>query len=284
MSDDPVTLLQGDAAEVLRTLPGGSVQTCITSPPYFNLRAYTDDPREVGREATPDAYAARLVAVMRDVRRVLAADGTLWLNLGDSYNAAPPGNKTPSGFSQTRPSRRTRDGNQETVHTGRRLIPGLKPKDLIGIPWLVAFALRADGWYLRSDVVWFKPNPFPESVTDRPSKAHEYLFLFTKSARYRYDADAVREPSGRNRHSVWSIPIRPYKGAHFATFPPALIEPCVLAGTRAGDVVLDPFCGSGSTGVAARLHGRRFVGIDLHPDYLELAATRLAQQSLPFAS
>ena len=252
-----------------------SVQCVVTSPPYWGLRQYAGEqivPEwgcALGLEPTPELYVEHMVEVFREVRRVLRPDGTLWLNLGDSYNAQPAGNKTPSGFSQTRPSRVKHGVGDETVDVPRpKSITGLKPKDLVGIPWRVAFALQADGWYLRSDIIWHKPNPMPESVTDRPTKAHEYVFLMAKSERYFYDADAIREPSvttdprrpytsegaweldgrpkeqrkggqrrdgddftGRNKRTVWTIPTRPYKGAHFATFPPDLVEPCVLAGS-----------------------------------------------------
>jgi site-specific DNA-methyltransferase (adenine-specific) len=248
---------------------------------------------------------AKLVAVFREVRRVLRDDGTLWLNLGDSYNAG------------TNAKRKNGTGDVGNWHTAdetggiRVNVASLKPKDLIGIPWRVAFALQADGWYLRQDIIWHKPNPMPESVTDRCTKAHEYVFLLSKSARYYFDSEAMQEPSvyagktgnfngkkkvgrseqptgnersdapsylvkaTRNRRSVWTVNTKPYKGAHFATFPPALIEPCVLAGSRKGGVVLDPFNGSGTTGEVAILNGRRYVGIELNAKYIKLAETRI---------
>lgn len=275
--------------------------------------------RQIGLEATPDEYVSNMVEVFRAVRRALADDGTLWLNLGDSYaggaitGSARPGNPAKNGGASNR--------------NGLGRVADLKPKDLVGIPWMVAFALRADGWYLRSDVIWHKPNPMPESVTDRPTKSHEYVFLFAKSDRYFYDADAVREPmahpdlarrgrskiapnvgrvgdypadsgrrdggrhvsgagflsdpdAGRNKRDVWTVPSTPFSGAHFATMPPALVDPCVLAGSRVGDLVLDPFFGSGTTGMVAEKHGRRWVGFDLNPRYEALQKERTAQRSL----
>jgi len=258
---------------------------------------------QLGLEPTPEQYVENMVAVFREVRRVLRSDGTVWLNLGDSYNTAQAGNTKPTGISQ-------RNGRWDggAVKHGRGLIGGLKPKDLVGIPWRVAFALQADGWYLRSDIIWSKPNPMPESVTDRPTKSHEYMFLLSKSARYYYDADAVREPwkpnaydikraaedhpgyagknddpkwsngirgvpvgdpsTGRNIRSVWSIATQPYAGAHFAVFPPKLVEPCIKAGSPEGGVVLDCFAGSGTTGMVAQSLSRRAILIDLSLEYL----------------
>jgi DNA modification methylase len=305
----------GDCRDTMRrwAIDGVRAQTCVTSPPYFGLRDYGHD-GQIGLEQTPEEYIAAMVEVFRCVRDVLADDGTLWLNIGDSYNTQPPGNKTPSGFSQTRPSRVSGNGDQETVKTGRQLIDGLKKKDLIGIPWRLAFALRSDGWYLRQDIIWHKPNPMPESVRDRCTKAHEYIFLLSKSERYFYDNEAVKEPaignaSGaaasfkrskreqtipgqgygthrperedvaynetRNRRSVWTVATRPYKGAHFATFPPALIEPCILAGSRPGDIVLDPFMGSGTTAAVSLEHGRQYLGCELNPEYGPLQQQRI---------
>jgi DNA modification methylase len=277
-----------------------------TSPPYFGLRDYGTK-GQIGLEPTPDAYVAALVGVFREVRRALVEDGTLWLNLGDCY-------ATGAGKGGRLPWRR-RAGGVPTFQSNRMPLPGLKPKDLIGIPWRVAFALQADGWYLRSDIIWHKPNPMPESVTDRPTKAHEYLFLLSKGQSYYYDADAIAEAatgvktggfstavdaarkavtSGgkpadvrgmswetRNRRSVWTVPTSPYPGAHFATFPEALVEPCVLAGSRPGDLVLDPFAGTCTVGRVAAKHGRRFVGVDLNPKYLrDLAPARLRHVQL----
>jgi len=348
----------GDALTVLQSLPAGSVQTCITSPPYWGLRDYgtatweggaagcdhlhdnwkrtTSDKTaphmpssqavrtpykdtcgkcgarrldaQLGLEPTPEAYVAALVAVFREVRRVLRDDGTLWLNLGDSYFAS--GGHTAAGstgFLATMPDQAAQRNRGTTT------IPaGYKAKDLCGIPWRVAFALQADGWYLRSDIIWAKPNPMPESVTDRPTKAHEYLFLLAKSERYFYDAIAVQErasqPEGepvrtgqhksavfnhagtlgtnngaahRNRRSVWTVATQPYPEAHFATFPPDLIKPCVLAGSRVGDTVLDPFAGAGTTLYVAKELGRHAIGIELNPAYIALAERRLVQEVLP---
>lgn len=336
--DGTMALYCGDCIDRMRGMDAGSVQTCVTSPPYFGLRDYGVE-GQIGLENTPVAYVARLVDVFQEVRRVLRDDGTLWLNLADSYaNDGKWGGHT--------------GGKHATVlHAspiGRnKKYTGLKPKDLIGIPWRVAFALQADGWWLRQDIIWHKPNPMPESVTDRCTKAHEYIFLLSKSARYYFDAGAIAEPCAessitrpsqnveaqqggfrvpdktngpmkavggrrgrggansfrgqghartdangpanrkgrdmtdigtgetRNKRSVWTVATRPYKGAHFATFPPKLIEPCILAGCPAGGTVLDPFSGSATTGQVAYQRGRRYVGIDLNPDYIELSKARL---------
>ena len=316
-------LLTGDARAALATLAPGSVQCCVTSPPYFGLRDY-GAAGQIGLEATPDAYVAELVAVMRQVRRVLRDDGTLWLNLGDSYaSSGQSGQQSPSA-NLSRHGTNGCNPKMAAQMFGRAPTPeGLKPKDLIGIPWRVAFALQADGWYLRSDIIWHKPNPMPESVTDRPTKAHEYLFLLTKSARYYYDAEAIKTESDRageicgtgpkslsrgqargagvvasgngvdggfavspersNKRSVWTVATQPYPDAHFATFPEALIEPCVLAGSSVGDLVLDPFTGSGTTGVVAIGHQRQFVGIDLNPSYVALARRRIGDVAPLFA-
>ena len=272
-----VTLLQGDARAVLATLPAGSVQTVVTSPPYYGLRDY-GVAGQLGGEATPPEYVASLVGIMREVRRVLRDDGTLWLNLGDSYASTHTG---VLGRGRRSASFKFKAEWLEAHGKGKRKeqrIPeGLKPKDLIGIPWRVAFALQADGWWLRSELIWHKPSGSTESVRDRPTKAHEQVFLLTKQQRYFYDTDAIRSPTGANKRSVWSIPTSAYKGAHFATFPEKLVEPCVLAGSRPGDTVLDPFCGSGTVGAVARRLERSAVLIDLNPDYLRLAAERLGQ-------
>lgn len=297
-------LLEGDVSEQLATVPEGVAQCSVTSPPYWGLRDYghrkwiggdstcthpelhehaplhkgqveqTKWARaegagkgqnatthtcvrcgawygQIGLEPTPEAYVTHLVEIFREVRRVLREDGTLWLNLGDSY-----------------------------VHRGQGL---LKTKDLIGIPWMVAFALRADGWFLRSDVIWSKGNPLPESVEDRPTRSHEYLFLLTKAAKYYYDAEAIKEPlsgqeaeaGGRNRRTVWPINTKPYKGAHFATFPEELPRTCILASTRSGDLVLDPFAGSGTTLAVAKYLQRDYLGVELNPTYATLARERI---------
>lgn len=292
---------EGDALASLRTLPDASVQCCVTSPPYWGLRDYGAE-GQIGQESTPEEYVARLVAVFREVRRVLADDGVLWLNLGDTYAATTRGS---SGKGDKQRS------NAGTLIADRRwAVPdGLKPKDLVGIPWMVAFALRADGWYLRSEVIWSKPNPMPESVTDRPTKAHEQVFLLTKSARYRYDAEAIREAATdpqthagkrqnqaatgagfeirggltnqaprdtRNARSVWAITPEPCALAHFATMPPELARRCILAGSRRADIVLDPFGGAATTALMALAHGRRAILCEINPDYIALQHERLA--------
>jgi len=260
----------GDVRDVLPTLDAKSVQCVITSPPYWGLRDYGVK-GQIGLEPTPDDYVQTMVKVFREVTRVLRDDGTLWLNMGDSYASSPAGN---FGGDMPAPADGGRyRANKPKMDYGAS---GLKPKDLVGIPWRVAFALQADGWYLRSDIIWHKPNPMPESVTDRPTKSHEYLFLLTKSPRYYYDTDAVREPSveqaaGRNLRSVWTINPQPFSEAHFATFPTALVEPCIKAGSTKGDLILDPFAGSGTVGCVALKLAREFVGIELNPDYCTLA-------------
>lgn len=306
-----VDIRTGDCLNVLPTLDAGSVQMCVTSPPYFGLRDYGVD-GQIGLEATPDEYIARLVDVFREVRRVLADDGTLWLNLGDSY-----ANDTKWGGQTTGKHAAALHGKTPLVRAKRSL--GLKSKDLLMIPARVALALQADGWYLRSDIIWHKPNPMPESVNDRPTKAHEYLFLLAKSERYYYDAAAIAEPSARpgdvqgtsktegmgpgydgnrtrmgllrgiavgetrNRRTVWTVATQPYSGAHFATFPPALIEPCVLAGSRPGDTVLDPFAGAGTTGLVADRLGRASILIELNPQYARMAQRRIVDDAPLFA-
>ena len=312
-------ILEGDALTLLREMPAGSVRCCVTSPPYWGLRDY-GHAGQIGLERTPEEYVARLVEVFREVRRVLADDGTLWLNLGDSYASNGPGSWGSSDKSTlTTASRKGAWAPGKTVGTTPvRDCSGLKPKDLCGIPWRVAFALQADGWYLRSDIIWAKPNPMPESVTDRPTKAHEYLFLLSKSQRYYYDAAAIAEPlaeasaerygyafggaktealieanrdgvgqrtrvlgeretpTGRNRRTVWTVPTQPFAEAHFAVMPEALVEPCILAGSSVGDTVLDPFAGSGTVGVVALRHGRRFMGCELNRTYAVMARNRIS--------
>jgi len=314
-------ILIGDARARLAELPAGSARTCVTSPPYFGLRDYGVD-GQMGLEETPDAYVASMVELFREVWRVLADDGTLWLNLGDSYAGGGGGNYNKTGVSQA--------GGQHITNVRNRSSwlesVGAKPKDLLGIPWRVAFALQADGWYLRSDIIWHKPNPMPESVTDRPTKSHEYLFLLTKSAKYYYDHEAIKEPGVmtsagstqrdtrethgvgggnaginaakermkqelaengyvmRNKRDVWTINTKPFKGAHFAVMPEALVEPCVLAGSAEGDTVLDPFTGSGTVAVVANRLGRNFVGTELNPEYGEIARERITNASPMFTN
>jgi len=287
------SVLIGDALSLLKGVPAGFAQCCVTSPPYWGFRDYGVC-GQLGREKTPEEYVVNIVAVFREVRRVLASTGTLWLNLGDSYTS---GGRSSQVADKKNP---VREDNWRAPTP-----EGLKPKDLIGIPWMVAFALRADGWYLRSDIIWHKPNVMPESVTDRPTKAHEYLFLLSKSERYYYDSEAVREeavgktvhetysrhrssvPGGqdlrsvidgkRNRRSVWVVPTVPFKGAHFATFPPALIEPCILAGSKTGDTVLDPFTGSGTTCALSKKLGRHYLGMELNANYAQLFNKRISE-------
>lgn len=307
-------ILNGDCRETLKTLPDQSVHCCVTSPPYFGLRDYGHD-GQIGLEQSPEDFISQLVSVFREVKRVLRNDGTLWLNLGDSYYNYRPG-KGQALVKQSCASN-GQDLPQTCARRGNKL-DGLKEKDLIGIPWMAAFALRADGWYLRQDIIWHKPNPMPESVQDRCTKAHEYIFLLSKSARYFYDADAIREktitpidgrgstaqrkalghptrygmanrgegwsmPSisapegGKNKRSVWTINTKPYSGAHFATFPPDLILPCILAGCPKGGVVLDPFGGSGTTAAVANEEGRDAVLCELNPEYISLINKRLSE-------
>lgn len=313
-----VRILKGDCREVLRTMEDESVHCVVTSPPYFGLRDY-GVAGQIGLEPSPTEFVAEMIAVFRDVRRVLRQDGTLWLNLGDSYNAHPGQRKTTDKV-----------GNKQLTNAGSnsigsRSVSDLKPKDLIGIPWRVAFALQADGWYLRQDIIWSKPNAMPESVQDRCTKAHEYMFLMSKSPRYWYDAAAIAEPhatpeeqrntkhgknamrgpeairprgnleptanaaeryyreGGRNRRSVWEIATAPFSEAHFATFPPALIEPCILAGCPKGGTVLDPFGGAGTTGLVADRLGRNALLIELNPEYAEIAQRRIHADAGMFA-
>lgn len=308
---------------------GVRVQCCVTSPPYYGLRDY-GHPGQLGLEQTPAEYVDNMVEVFGLVRDLLADDGVLWLNLGDSYSVRHVGRRdhgTGSPSSRLGPNNDGIPGGTEVVSDGNKLTPGFKPKDILGIPWRVAFALQEDGWYLRQDVIWSKPNPMPESVKDRCTSSHEYLFLLAKGKRYYYDADAIREPhsevslaraqrnrfggkyqgsdekehgsikrggnygkagnpdkictpGGRNKRSVWTIPTRPYSGAHFAVFPEALVEPCILSGSRPDDLVLDPFMGSGTVaGVAQRL-GRKWIGCELNPEYEQLQKRRTDQLSL----
>ena len=304
----PYRLLLGDCAETLRALPEKSIHTCVTSPPYFGLRDYGAE-GQIGLEETPDAYVQRLVEVFREVRRVLRDDGTLWLNLGDSYARTGGTDRRVSDTAKVGSTRNTL--TQMSDRTGKAPV-GLKDKDLIGIPWRVAFALQADGWYLRQDIIWVKPNPMPESVRDRCTKAHEYVFLLSKGPRYYFDSEAIKEPVAessvarlsqptlaqqvgstrvpgktngnmkavgngetRNRRSVWTVTTKPFKGAHFATFPPDLIEPCILAGSPSGGTVLDPFGGSGTTAGVALKHGREAVICELNPEYAAMIPERI---------
>jgi site-specific DNA-methyltransferase (cytosine-N4-specific) len=257
------TIFEGDALAVLERLPSSSVQCIVTSPPYWGLRDY-NIPDQIGLEPTLPQFINRLRTIFGEARRVLRDDGVLWLNIGDGYTSGNRGWRAPD---KKNPARAMSVRPDTPV--------GMKPKDLHGIPWRLAFALQDDGWYLRADVIWNKPNAMPESVKDRPTRAHEYLFMLTKAERYFYDRDAVVEPNGRNLRSVWNINTQSFAGAHFATFPPRLVEPCIKASTRPGDFVLDPFFGSGTVGLAAKSLGRRYAGIELHPEYVALAIERL---------
>lgn len=301
-------IYQGNVFDKLQEIDTESVQCVVTSPPYWGLRNYQMDD-QLGLEDTPEAFIDNMVKVFSEIKRVLKNDGTVWLNLGDSYNS-----QTGSGFN-TNKNEGQNHRITELQKTPDSLVKkiSLKPKNLVGIPWRVALALQADGWYLRQDIIWHKPNPMPESVTDRCTKSHEYIFLLSKSAKYFYDADAIREPAqdwgtrdrsqlrggtqdellkhrglkdanfaeiGKNRRSVWTINTQSYKEAHFAVFPPKLPELCIKAGSSEGDVVLDPFFGSGTTGWVAQRLGRKWIGIELNPEYIEIAKQRFNQQEL----
>ena len=298
------TILFGDCRKTLCAFLPQSARTCVTSPPYYGLRDYGGEDSQIGQEQTPEEFIDELVQVFREVRNVLTDDGTLWVNIGDSYYNYRPGSKayvkqTVSSNRQDLPEYSSKRGNK---------LDGYKEKDLIGIPWMLAFALRADGWYLRQDIIWHKPNPMPESVRDRCTKAHEYIFLFSKNKKYFYDNEAIKEPAKdwgtrdrtngkyhnegtglqphtgltksyakKNKRSVWSVTKKPYKGAHFATYPPDLIEPCIKAGSEKGDIVLDPFMGSGTTAAVAKSLGRDYIGCELHEDYGNLIQKRVEE-------
>jgi DNA modification methylase len=325
-------ILVGDAIDKLREIPEDSMDCCVTSPPYWGLRDYGVE-GQIGLEETPAEFLDRLVEVFREVRRVLRPDGTAWVNMGDCYAGGGRGGDTgKSGLQGSTESqdkskakygagprvghgssfRRDRMPRQDKPH---KLVPTLKAKDLVGMPWRLAFALQADGWYLRSDIIWHKPNPMPESILDRPTKSHEYVFLLARSERYYYDADAIREAyspatferqaygwestgnrlqthqpvvkdrddgeysklnaGGRNRRTVWTIPTAPFAEAHFATFPEALIQPCILAGSRPGGAVLDHFMGAGTTALVSLKAGRKFMGVELNPEYAAIARRRI---------
>jgi len=262
------TILLGDAHRILSRLPTGSVRCVVTSPPYWGLRNY-HIAGQIGLEPTLPQYINNLVGVFREVKRVLHDDGTFWLNIGDGYTSGNRGWRAPD---KKNPARAMSVRPDTPV--------GLKPKDLLGVPWRLAFALQDDGWFLRADIVWHKPNAQPESVKDRPTRCHEYLFLLSKFDDYFFDYQAIQEtaessPSRRNKRSVWSVNTEPCGEAHFATFPPKLIEPCVLAGSQVGDFVLDPFFGAGTVGVVCQRLGRKFIGIELHPEYVKIAERRL---------
>jgi DNA modification methylase len=340
-------IIFGDCRDTMRQLAaeGVKVQMCVTSPPYYGLRDYGHE-GQIGLEETPEQYIEAMVEVFRCVKDILVDDGVLWVNIGDSYYNYRPG----LGQRQSKQSLSSQKFSEvEVCHKRGNKFDGVKEKDLIGIPWMLAFALRADGWYLRQDIIWHKPNPMPESVQDRCTKAHEYIFLLSKSQKYFYDNDAIKEPiqdetalrmlrgvsdshknvngapgqtphsmnkprenvrkefdssmggggtsfvghsgykkadgtlminESRNKRSVWTVNTKPYSGAHFAVFPEELIEPCILAGSRVGDIVLDPFMGSGTTAQVAQQLGRKYLGCELNPDYKELQDRRVSQQSL----
>jgi site-specific DNA-methyltransferase (cytosine-N4-specific) len=260
-------LVTGDSTKILARLPSGAFQTCVTSPPYWSLRDYGIE-GQIGLEPSLDDYLSRLVQTFEQVRRVLRDDGTMWLNIGDSYTS---GGRTWRAPDKKNPAR--------AVNVRPPTPEGLKEKDLIGVPWRLALALQTSGWYLRTDIIWHKPNCQPESVKDRPTRCHEYLFLFSKEADYYYDAKAVRGPNDRNLRTVWEIPTRPYPQAHFATFPPELVRHCLLLTSREGDLVLDPFVGSGTTAEIALKAARRFVGVELNPEYVDIAKGRFLARS-----
>lgn len=272
----------GDCREIMRrwAQDGVKVQTCVTSPPYYGLRDYGHE-GQIGLEETPEEYIKAMVDVFRCVWDVLADDGTLWVNIGDSYYNYRPGAGQRQG-KQTIASQKASEV-ENCPKRGNKL-DGLKEKDLIGIPWMLAFALRADGWYLRQDIIWHKPNPMPESVQDRCTKAHEYIFLLSKSQKYYYDNDAIKDKFGAdgmaNKRSVWTVPVKPYSGAHFAVYPEELIEPCIMAGAPAGGIVLDPFMGSGTTAQVAQKLNRQYIGCELNHQYASLQKKRLGQLSL----
>ena len=301
------TILFGDCRETLKKFDG-KARTCVTSPPYYGLRDYGGEDKQIGQEESPEEYIQNLVEVFRSVRDVLTDDGTLWVNIGDSYYNYRPGKG--QALPKQSVSKTKQDLPDKCAKRGNKL-QGLKEKDLIGIPWMLAFALRADGWYLRQDIIWHKPNPMPESVKDRCTKSHEYIFLLSKNRKYYYNNEAIKEPvkqdwgtrdrskgkyhnsgtglvphSGlsksydrKNKRDVWSVTNKPYKGAHFAVYPPDLIEPCIKAGSEEGDIVLDPFMGSGTTAIVSKSLNRHYIGCELHEDYGKLIQKRLSEKS-----
>jgi len=278
------TILYGDCRSTLKQFvdSGIKAQMCVTSPPYYGLRDYGNEDDQIGLEESPEEFITQLVEVFRGVRDCLADDGTLWVNIGDSYY------NYRSGKGQALPKQSVASNNQDLpqIRNPRRgnKLAGLKDKDLIGIPWMLAFALRADGWYLRQDIIWSKPNPMPESMKDRCTKSHEYIFLLSKSKNYYFDVESIKEPTVdgkelKRKRSVWDVTTKPYKGAHFAVYPPELIEPCILAGSKEGDIVLDPFMGSGTTAAVAKHNKRNYIGCELHQDYGELIEKRVSEYS-----
>ena len=297
------TILYGDCRDTLKQFDE-QARTCVTSPPYYGLRDYGGEENQIGQENTPEEFIDQLVSVFKEVRNVLTDDGTLWVNLGDSYYNYRPGKG--QSYPKQSVSKTNQDLPTQCNKRGNKL-DGLKEKDLIGIPWMFAFAMRSDGWYLRQDIIWHKPNPMPESVRDRCTKSHEYIFLLSKNKKYYYDNEAIKEPvkqdwgtrnrtngkyhnsgsglsphSGltksydrKNKRDVWSITNKPYKGSHFAVFPPDLITPCILAGSEKGDIILDPFMGSGTTAMVAKHLGRDYIGCELHEEYGNLIDQRV---------
>ena len=270
------TILYGDCRKILSQFDEKS-RCCITSPPYYGLRDYGGESNQIGQEQSPEEYIQEMVKVFRKVRDCLTDDGTLWLNIGDSYYNYRKDGCIPK---QTCASNR-QDLPKTTPRRSNKLV-GYKDKDLIGIPWMLAFALRADGWFLRQDIIWHKPNPMPESVRDRCSKSHEYIFLLSKSKNYYFNVDAIKEPTNdvtglKRKKSVWNVKIKPYKEAHFAVYPPELIEPCILAGSEKNDIILDPFMGSGTTAMVAKQLGRYYNGCELNRDYNNLIQKRTGE-------
>jgi len=296
----------GNCLETLQKMDDQSVNTCITSPPYWGLRDYNGEEEQLGLEDNPELFVDNLVRVFKEVKRVLKDDGTVWLNLGDTYSSHKDCKSTAQSLAkgnQAEVAHVIDKGRSVSRNTKKLKQAGLKNKDLIGIPWRVALALQADGWYLRQDIIWHKPNPMPESVRDRCTKAHEYIFLLSKNVKYYFDNEAIKEdakyagdnrgargdsrrgtkmnsvsgitPSKRNKRSVWTVTTKPFKGAHFATFPMDLIEPCVLAGCPEGGTVLDPFGGSGTTAIVANKHNRNAVLCELNEEYVGIAKERI---------
>jgi site-specific DNA-methyltransferase (cytosine-N4-specific) len=261
-------LIVGNASTVLATLPSKSVQCVITSPPYWGLRDYGIN-EQIGQEGTLPEFINNLNNVFIEVRRVLRDDGTLWLNVGDGYAS---GNRGYRAQDKKNPARQM-NIRPDTPN-------GLKPKDLLGVPWRVAFALQESGWYLRSDIIWNKPNAMPESVKDRPSRSHEYVFLFSKNKKYYYNNKPNMDENGKINRSVWTINTKPIRDLHFATFPQKLVEPCIIASTRAGDIVLDPFCGSGTVGIVCKEYTRKFIGIDISSEYIQIASQRINSHNI----
>ena len=276
------TILYGDCRKTLQHVAASGVRArmCVTSPPYYGLRDYGNEDSQIGLEESPEEFIQQLVEVFRGVRDCLTDDGTLWVNIGDSYY------NYRGGKGQALPKQSVANTNQDlpqgkNPRRGNKL-KGYKEKDLIGIPWMLAFALRADGWYLRQDIIWSKPNPMPESMKDRCTKSHEYIFLLSKKQNYFFDVESIKEPtidgkSLKRKKSVWNIQTKPYKGAHFAVYPPELIEPAILAGSEEGDIILDPFMGSGTTAMVSKSLGRHYIGCELHKEYGELIDNRISE-------